>query len=115
MRVCERTCDVAQHADGFDDPHRSASRDARAKRLALDVRHDEVWPTTHVARAEHRHDVRMLQPGYHQDLATEALGVDVRHELGRENLYDYSALECLVVGDEDARHAPAAELALDGE
>ena len=59
--------------------------------------------------------MRMLQSGDDEDLAPETLGVDVRHELGREDLHDDSSLECLVVGDEDARHPAAAKLTLDGE
>ena len=48
------------------------------------------------------------------DLALEPLGADAGGELGRQHLHDDLAAERGLVGDEDARHPAAAELALDG-
>jgi len=59
--------------------------------------------------------MRMLQPRNDENLATEPLGVHVRHELRCEDLYHDASLEGRVVRNEDARHAAATELALDGE
>ena len=63
---------------------------------------------------EHRDDVRLLQRRRHADLALEALGADSGGELRREDFDDDFAAEPDFVGDEDARHAAAAELALEG-
>ena len=42
------------------------------------------------------------------------LGGDRGRELGREELHDHATSEPVLLGDEDARHATAAELALEG-
>ena len=115
VRVGERTGNISKHAHGLDDAHCAAASDPRPERLAFDERHHEIWSAGHLARAQHRHDMRMLQPRYHEDLSAEALGIDVRHELGREHLHDDAPLERLVVGHEHARHPATTELALDGE
>ena len=113
--IRERASDVTQDADGVHDAHRATAGDARAKRLALHERHHEIRPAGHLAGAQHGDDVRVLQTGDDEDLAAKALRVHVGHELRRQHLHYHSALERTVVGDEHARHAAAAELALDGE
>ena len=52
----------------------------RAQRLAFDERHRVVRQAAHLARGEHRHDVRMLESGGELDLALEALDVDAGAE-----------------------------------
>ena len=52
-------------------------------------------------------------PGDRSDLALEPLGAEPLREVGREHFHDDLALEPLLVGDEDAAHPAAAELALE--
>ena len=85
-----------------------------AQRLALDERHGVVRHAVAVAGGEHGDDVGLLQPRGELDLAVEALGADVGCELGGEDFDDDEAIEPDLAGEEDARHAAAAELALDG-
>ena len=62
---------------------------------------------------EHGNDVRLLQRRRHSNLALEPLGADAGGELRREDFDDDLAAEADFVGDEDARHPAAAELALE--
>ncbi len=98
--------------DDFGDGERPA-RETRAQRLALDERHRVEGQAVRVAGGEHRDDVRLLQRGDRPDLALEPLGAEPLREVGREHLHDDLALEPLLLGDEDAAHAAAAELALE--
>ena len=47
------------------------------------------------------------------DLAAEAIDVDAGGQLRREDFDDDPAAERVLLGDEDPRHAAAAELAVD--
>ena len=113
VRVRERLGHVAQQSHRLGDGERRAAFESRAQRFTLDERHGEPGQAVHRAGGVHRHDVRMLQLGREEDLAIEALDVHARRELGRQHLHDDLATERGVFGEEDARHAATAELALD--
>src|SRR3954453_20866968 len=55
----------------------------------------------------------VLQPRGQADLAVEALGIEPGGQLRRQDLHDYPAPQCLVLGDEDATHPTAPEFPLD--
>ena len=57
----------------------------------------------------------MVQPGGELDLAPEAVAVDLRGQLGRQNLDDHFAVEREVARDEDPAHASPGQLAHDIE
>ena len=110
---CERARDVAEDAQDVGDRERRLLGQPRAQRLALDERHRVVRQAVRVARREHGNDVRLLERRRRADLALEPLGADAGGELGRQDLDDDLASEPRLVGDEDARHPAAAELALE--
>ncbi len=112
VRVRERARDVAQDAHRLGDRQRPAAQ-PRAQALALDERHRVVGQPVEVAGREHRDDVRLLERRGDADLALEPRRGHRRGELGREHLHDDLAAEAVLVGDEHARHAAAAELALE--
>jgi hypothetical protein len=113
VRVGQRARHVAQDPDDVGHPHRSGG-DARAQRLAGDVRHHEIRMTVDLAGAQHGHDVRVLQPRREEDLPAEPVHGDRRRQLLPHQLDDDAPLQPRVVGDEDARHPATRELALDG-
>ena len=89
------------------------SRRIRSRRLfPLDERHRVEGQPAGRARAQHRDDVGMLQPGGDENLAAEALLRDAGRELGRQHLHRDAAAQGLVDGDEHPRHPPL-QLALD--
>ncbi|HZI41245.1 MAG TPA: hypothetical protein VFD67_06060, partial [Gemmatimonadaceae bacterium] len=55
----------------------------------------------------------MLQLGAQLNLAPESFDIDCGGHLRMDNLHDHCAAERNFLGDEDATHAAAAELALD--
>ena len=89
-----RPCAYDERArDVLEDAHRlahrqRAARQPRAQRLALDERHDEERQAVRLARAQHRHDVRMLKRRRQHDLALEPVDRDRRGELVRQHLDD---------------------------
>ncbi len=115
VRVGEGIAHVAQ------DAHRVAHRQlalvgySRAQRLAGDVRHDVVEQVALRSGGEERDDVGVLQRGGQADLALEPLGADTRGHLGGQHFHHYLPAEPHFLGEEDAAHAAAAELALDAE
>ena len=113
VRIGERAGDVAQDAHRFRDRQRPPAQ-PYPEALALDVGHDVVRQAFEIAGGEHRHDVGLLERRGDPDLALEAGGGHRRGELRRKELHDDLPPQALLVGDEHARHAAAAELALDG-
>ena len=113
MSVGESARDVLEDADRLTNRERTASH-ARAHGLAIHIRHDEIRQLIGLARAEHGHDMRMLQRGREHDLALEAIDGDAGRELPRQHLDHDLTAERVVGGDEDDRHATATELTLDG-
>jgi len=112
VRVDERARDVLENAHRFAHRERSA-REARAQRLAFDERHDEERETVGLSRAQHRHDVRMLQRRREHDLALEAVHGDRGGELVREHLHDDHSSERVVLRDETRRHPSTAKFAIE--
>jgi hypothetical protein len=112
VRVLECPRDVAQHRDGLGD-RELATREPRAKRLALHERHGVVRQALHLPGREQRDDVRVLQPGGERDLAVEARDRHGPRELGGEDFHDDAAAEGGFFGHEHVRHPSAAELAFD--
>ena len=102
-----------------DQPHRLVdgelplALEARAKRLAFDVRHHVVQQAVRLAGVEQRQQVRVLQVRRDLDLAQESLGAEHRGELRLEHLDRDVAVVLEVVREVDRRHAARAELALD--
>ena len=55
----------------------------------------------------------MLESGGELDLAQESVGAQARGELGMERLQRHRTVVPEIVSQEDGRHTPATELALD--
>src|SRR5437016_3446558 len=83
VRIIERVRDVAQDVHGLGDGQLSDARQTLSERLALDIRHRVVKKAAGCARAEERHDMRMLQSRGDMDLPNEALRTDLAGELRR--------------------------------
>ena len=109
----ESARDVLENAHGLAHRQRAA-RHSRAHRFAIDIRHDEVRQLFGLSRAQHRHDVRMLQRSGEHDLALEPVDGDAGGEVERQDLDDDLPAERVVSGDKHDRHAATAELTLDG-
>jgi hypothetical protein len=114
VRVRERVGQLAHEAHDVAYGKRAGPSEPRPERFALDVGHRVVRQPRDLARGVERHHVGVLQPGGESDLALEARGRDAGGEVGGEDLDDDAAAEPRVLGDEDPRHAAAAELALEG-
>ena len=112
VRVLERPRHVVK--DGVHVAQRQGAvlREPRSQRLTLDEWHRIVRQPVHRAGRMHRHHVRMLEARRHLDLSMEPLDADSRRELRREDLQRDGAAEGDLVGNEDARHAAPAELAV---
>ena len=115
MLVCVRESagDVAKHAHDVGQRKLAHAGQPCAQRLAVDERHGVVGETVGLPGGQQRHDVRVLQPSRHGDLPPKALDGDGVRELRGEHLHHDRTPERLLDGDEDARHASAAELALE--
>jgi hypothetical protein len=115
VRVGERARDVARDAHRVRHRQPALAREPRAEALTLDERHRvEEHAAVELTRGEERDDVRVLEPRREADLALEPLGGERLGEVGVEHLHHHLAPERRLVGDEDAAHPAAAELALDG-
>jgi hypothetical protein len=113
VRVAERVGDFAEDFRGFMRWKLPLSCDNAAQILADDVWHRVVEEPPFRAGGVKRYDVRVLKPRGELDLAAESICVESRCEIGREDLDHYLAVELGISRDEDARHASAAELAVD--
>jgi hypothetical protein len=123
VRVDKCARHVLENAHRFTHRHRSA-RQPGAQGFPFNERHDEegeadssgvIRVERGLPRAQDRHDVRMLKRRRKHDLALEALYRDGRGKLIWKDLDDDVPAQRIVAGDEDGRHAPTAELALEGE
>ncbi len=81
--------------------------------LAIHVRHDEVRDSIDFAGTEDPHDVRMLELGDGQDLASKACCRDPGGQFMRQDLYNNLTMELAILCEEDARHAAPDELSLE--
>ena len=117
--IPERPRDPAHDLDGIRHRELSLPGQAGAQRLAGHVRHGVVEQAAGgkegLAGREDGHDVGMLQAGGHLDLAPEPIGAHAAGELGRDDLDHDPSAQRLIGREEHARHAAAAELALNGE
>ena len=114
VRVGQRARDLAENPHALAHRKLAPPREPDPERLPLHERHREVRDRVHLAGREQRHDVRVLEPGRNRDLAPEPLGRDAGRHLGRQDLHDDGAPERRFFRGEDARHSPAAELAVEG-
>jgi hypothetical protein len=114
MRIRERVSELAHQADGIAEGQRPFAPEPLPQRLALHEGHREVRQPLDVPGAEERHHVGVLEPGGEPDLALEALGREAGGELGGQHLHHDPACQPRIRSEEDARHAAAAELALEG-
>ena len=113
VRVGERIHDVGEDADDVLDRKPAALLEPHAQRLTAHEGHRVVEEIAVLPRGEERNDVRMLQLRSQVDLASEALAVDARGELGREDLHHHGSSQRLLGGQVDVAHAAAGELSLD--
>ena len=105
---------VAQDAHRVGERH-GTPRHARPERLAVARTAScstAARPPSSPARQQ-RDDVRLLQRRREPDLAREPLGAQSLGQLRRQHLDDHVAPERVSSRDEHARHAAAAELALE--
>src|SRR4029077_1977258 len=109
--VSERVHDVAQEPHGVYHRQLALPRQLGAERLALDEGHGVVEQVAGPAGREERDDMRMLQPGRELDLAAEALHVDPRGQVGREDLDHHLAPERALLREIDPAHPAATQLA----
>ena len=111
--VTQRVHHFAEDLGRFLYRQLALTRQLGPERFAGDIGHDVVEDVTRGRGGEQRHDVRMLQPGGELDLPLEALGVDRRAHLRRQHLDDHLAAQLRFLGQEDAAHPTATELAED--
>ena len=114
VREGERLGDVAEQADRLADRQGAVLAQVRAQRPALLVRHRIVGHPADLPGGEQRDDVRVLELRREHDLAPEAVDVHAAGELLRQHLHDDAPAQRLLLREEDAAHAAAAELRLDG-
>src|SRR5689334_22856037 len=113
MRVVERVGNVARDHQRALQWKLLFSFDQGAKRITLDEGHRVVEEIARLPGIEHGDDVWMVELNGDVNFAAEALGAHTRRQIRCEHLHDDLSSEMLVVGDEDASHAAAAELASD--
>ena len=87
--------------------------EARAERLALDVRHHVEQQSVGFARVEQRQEVRVLQVGRDLDLGEEPLDADDRAELRLQDLERDLAVVPDVAREIDRRHSAFTHKAVD--
>ena len=113
VRIGQRPGDVAQNADRFADRQRAVLGDPLTQRQSVDERHRIVRELVRAAGGEERHDVRLLEPRDELDFAREAFRGQFGGKFGMQHLYHDAAAERDLRGEKDARHAAAAEFALE--
>jgi hypothetical protein len=113
VRVGERTRDLTEDRDGIGDRQRAVETKALAERVAFDERRDVIVELVVLADGQHGQDVWVLQIRGDENLAMKARLAHPVEELGGQRFDDHAPSERPLDGEEDARHAAAAELALD--
>ncbi len=111
--IGESAGNVAQNADAIGDRDGCSGAEPRTQRLAFDEGHHVIRNAVGFAGGEQRNDVRLLEGRRDPDLPLESIDADAGRKLGREHLDDDRALKARVNRGEDARHAAAAELAVE--
>ena len=97
----------------YSDPAYLESLRRGAERLSFHEGHRVPEQVAVLARAQHRHDVRMMQLRGQHDLSAKALAIDAGREVGLQHFHDDSTAERLLDRDEDTAHAAAGQLAVD--
>ena len=115
VRVRQRVGHLAQESHRLVHRQLALARQLRAEGLAFDERHHVPQEVARRVRAQQRYHVRVLKPGSELDLATEAVLVDTRRHLRRQDLDDHPPRQLHVLGQEDAAHAAPTQFALDAE
>jgi hypothetical protein len=93
-------------------PHHRNGANEQRQRIERE-RHGVVRESVDVAGGKQRNDMRMLKARRELDLALESIGRNTGAELRRQQLHDDPAAEACFLGEQDTRHAAAAQLALD--
>src|SRR5688500_12292430 len=114
MRVLECARDVAQKGNRLACWKDRCLFDPLAKGFAANVRHRVVGDAVGNAGGEDGYDVRMLERCSQANFSCKALGAESRGEVAAQDFYDDVSAERDLTGEEDSRHAAAAELAFDG-
>jgi hypothetical protein len=112
VRRFESRGHVAQHLHGLDQGQSAFSKSLPETR-SIDEWHGMVRDAVHVTCAQDRDDAGMLKRGGECDFPREAVDVHAAGERRLEHLHDHLAPESAVVRYKNARHARAAEFALE--
>ena len=112
VSVMQSPRDVAKNRDDLPNGKRSHLAHARAKRFSADERHRVVRDAVGNSCGQNRDDVRMLERSGDSDFPREPLTAYLGRYIRPQHFHDYLAPESLFAGEEYARHASAAELAL---
>src|SRR2546425_5615371 len=111
VRVREGPGDLNEDLADFGRGERAARGEHARERLAAQELHDEVDDAAALADAVDRDDAGVLELGRGAGLALEALDeLFVEGEGKRQDLDGDVALQLLLAGLEDDRHAPAPQL-----
>ena len=113
VRVRQRLCDVPQHTHHRADRETAVLRETNAERFTLHERHRVERQSVRLSGREDGDDVRLLQRCGELYLALEPVAAESLGQLRRQHLDDDFPVEATLVGDEHARHAPAAEFAVE--
>ncbi len=111
--VGQRVPHFAQDSQRLRDGKLALGGKPHTQRLARDERHDVVEQVARGAGRQQRHDVGVLEPGGELDFPLEPLDVHPRPHFGRKHLDHHLTRQPRLLGQEDAAHATAAELAHD--
>ena len=114
VRVIERGGDLPGDAQRLVDAKLLLASELAAQRFAPDVGHDVEEEPAGLTGVVQRQDVGMIQPGRGGHLSQKPVGPEGERQLGPQHLDRHLALVFHIVGEIHRRHAPAAELSLDG-
>ena len=113
-RVClgQRVSDLRQYSNRVANGQLSLSVETLPKGLPRNPGRDVVQQSVFRASGEDGQDVGVLQLRGQRDLALEARGADLTHEIWREHLHDNLAIERSLRGHEEPAHAAGRQLAV---
>ncbi len=113
MGVGQGVGDLTQQPHHLRHGQLALPAQAHPQRLALDERHRVVEQPIALPSGEQGHQVGMVESRGELGLLPEPLHAHAGGQLGREYLHHDPPAEPGFLGDEDARHAAAAQLPLD--
>ena len=114
VRVIQRGGDLPGDAQCLVDGKLLLASELATQRFAPDVGHDVEEEPAGLTGVVQRQDVGMIQPGGGGHLSQKPVGPEGERQLGPKHLDRHLALVLHIVGEIYRRHAPAAELSLDG-